>query len=108
MAKKTTQKNNFAIEPKKHRKILQMLEAGCSVRDTARAVGVGINTVQRRQSMLAAECTAEITRDDGSEAITFRAARWRCPVHGPVTVRPCVMCTSLAAVAARGRQPSVN
>ena len=102
MAKKKAKKNSWAIASHKHRKILELLRAGVSIYEVSRIVGVGTNTVQRRKVIIDAELTGEISKDDGEQAIEFRASRWRCPVHGLVVFKPCVMCTSLAAIDNRG------
>lgn len=104
LAKKIDKKNPWAIAPRKHRKILELLRAGVSIRETSRVVGVGIRTVQRRKAILDGELVDSITEEDGETAIAFRSARWRCPVHGWVEVRPCVMCTTLAAMNAAARE----
>jgi len=102
LAKKQAKKNPWAIAPHKHRKILELLRAGVSIYEVSRVVGVGTNTVQRRKAIVDAELNDEISKDDGEQAIEFRALRWRCPVHGLVEFNPCVMCTSLAAIGNRG------
>lgn len=98
MAKKNAKKNLWAIAPHKHRKILELLRAGVSIRETARVVGVGIRTVQRRKAVVDGEMVESISAEDGAQAVAFRSKRWRCSVHGWVEVEPCVMCTTLAAM----------
>lgn len=80
----------------KHEKILEMLRAGVGIRTTAKVVGVGVRTVQRRRAVVEDEF-AEATKAEAGE-VEFGSQRWRCPAHGWVEVRPCVMCASLAAM----------
>ena len=106
---KNKKQSNWAIAPQKHRKILQMLRAGKSVWQVAMELGVGVRTVQRRKLIVEAEADRGIARDDGCDVrdvISFRRVKWNCPVHGPVDFRPCVICTTQAAM--RRTNPSQN
>ena len=102
MNKKIERKNSRAIAISKHEKILELLRAGVSIYEVSRVVGVGTKPVQQRKEIVNAELIDEISKEDGQPAIDFRATRWRCPVHGLVEYKPCVMCTSMAAANNRG------
>lgn len=92
------EKNPWGITPEKHRQILKLLRSGVSIRETARVVGVGIQTVQRRCELLHQELDEAVANELGRPSIRFRRVLGRrCAVHGPVTVWPCVACAALAA-----------
>ena len=98
MNEKTERKNSRAIAISKHEKILELLRAGVSIYEVSRSMGVGTKPVQQRKEIVNAELIEEISKEDGQPAIDFRATRWRCPVHGLVEYKPCVMCASIAAM----------
>lgn len=96
-------KRRWALEADKHRAILKLLKHGVGVCTTASIVGVGVRTVQRRKALLEQETNEQIASEDRlptEEVVSFKAAKrsqTRCPIHGPVTVWPCVACAAQAA-----------
>lgn len=56
---------------------------------------MGIQTVQRRMAMLEQELNKAVASELGQPVVEFRRVReQRCPVHGPVTIWPCVACAA--------------
>ena len=89
------EKGEWMIAEAKHRRIVKLLESGFGIRRTARLVGVGVRTVQRRADLLR-------VADLAPNEVDFRRTviKRRCPEHGMVGIWPCVAC------AARGNAPS--
>lgn len=98
---KSRRKNRWAIVPAKHRKILQLLREGYGVKATAKIVGVGVRTVQRRKKLQLDRAAAADGEKEEKLEVAFRDLRSPhvCPQHGPVKVWPCVACAALAAAA---------
>lgn len=91
---------SWALASRKHEQILELLRDGVSVPKTARIVGVGRQTVQRRKEIVDREIAEQIAAEDGrdvGEVVAFVRSRWKCPKHGWLEVRPCVICASVAA-----------
>ena len=91
---------DWKIEATKHQQILELLRSGVGIRTTARRVGVGVMTVQRR---------AEVLRQEGleeGETDYRRVMSRRCPVHGKLAVWPCVACAAIEY--ANQNSPSLN
>ncbi len=89
-------KRQWAIIPKKHRQILRLLRKGVGIKTTATIVGVGVRTVQRRKQLIEQQLNDPST--DEVLAVEFKrlVKPKACPVHGPVTVWPCVACQAIA------------
>lgn len=87
----------WSIVPAKHRKILELLREGVGVKTTAKLVGVGVRTVQRRKQLQLERMAAREGDIDERLEVDFKRADQVCPVHGLVTVWPCVACQALAA-----------
>lgn len=97
MSKRPTRRG-WKILPAKHRKILDLLRAGVGVCKTAAIVGVGVRTVQRRVDAIRVMESPELEIDFRVKGdIGERIRKHTCPVHGVVTVWPCVACAAIAA-----------
>lgn len=78
----------WAIHEQKHFEILKLLGEGRGIHWVAQAVGVGVQTVQRRAAIVR-------RADDEPETVDFhRVKLQRCPEHGAVTIWPCVQCSA--------------
>ena len=87
----------WSIVPSKHRKILELLRKGVGVKTTARLVGVGVRTVQRRKQLQLQRAAARDRDTEDEGGIEFKSRDHVCPVHGLVTVWPCVACAAIEA-----------
>lgn len=93
----------WAIEGRKHLHILKLLEHGVGIRRTAQIIGVGVRTVQRRRALLNRAIESQIEADPEITERFTRVDSMVCPVHGPITVSPCVACGAMQAKAIRIR-----
>ena len=98
-------RRDWRLTAQKHRLILEMLRGGWSVRGTAKALGVGIRTVQRRKEIVDAELREGFAVDAGVSAgdlVEYVETWWNCPEHGRVRYQPCVQCMARGGIDARG------
>ena len=92
-------KRRWAVVGDKHKAILLLLRRGVGICAIAEIVGVGVRTVQRRKALLNTELNEAIAEEEG-EVVSFNTVgrqSMRCPVHGALTVWPCVACLAINA-----------